>query len=264
MMLKKITISAIVFMGLGIMAFNSNFSKPIQTSDLTILQQESDGYEPIVVLELFTSQGCSSCPPADVLLNKVKSEFDHSVFPLSYHVDYWNYIGWKDPFSKSKYVEKQRDYNIKFKNRSNYTPQIVVNGMEHFVGSNSSKLYGAINSYSKEKTTNKIGLTNVWSDKKSVSFEYGISGGTKGKTLRALLVLDQRTTDVKQGENRNRKLTNSNIVVAEKTISVVGLEGKSYMSIPKIVNPDEKISLVLVLENKDYDITGAVKSTIPK
>ena len=263
-MLKEITISAIVFMGLGIMAFNSNFSKPIQTSELTILQQESDGYEPIVVLELFTSQGCSSCPPADVLLNKVKSEFDHSVFPLSYHVDYWNYIGWKDPFSKSKYVEKQRDYNIKFKNRSNYTPQIVVNGMEHFVGSNSSKLYGAINSYSKEKTTNKIGLTNVWSDKKSVSFEYGISGGTKGKTSRALLVLDQRTTDVKQGENRNRKLTNSNIVVAEKTISVVGLEGKSYMSIPKIVNPDEKISLVLVLENKDYDITGAVKSTIPK
>ena len=136
--------------------------------------------------------------------------------------------------------------------------------MEHFVGSNSSKLYGAINSYSKEKTTNKINLTNARSDKKSVSLQYGISGSTKGKTLRALLVLDQRTTDVKHGENRNRKLTNSNIVVAKKTISVAGLEGKSFMSIPEIVNPDEKISLLLVLENKDYDITGAVKSTITR
>lgn len=264
MMLKKIAISAIVFIGLGITAFQRHFSKPIQISDLTLPQSEPEGYEPIVVLELFTSQGCSSCPPADILLDKVKNEFDNSVFPLSYHVDYWNYIGWIDPLSKSKYAEKQRAYNIKFKNRSNYTPQIVVNGMEHFGGSNSSKLHSAINNSSKEKTTNKINLTKAWSDKKSVSFEYGILGSKKDKTLRAILVLDQRTTDVQREENRNRKLTNSNIVVAEKTISVTGLGGKSFILIPEIVNSDEKISLVLLLENKDYEITGAAKSTLPR
>lgn len=264
MMLKKIAISAIVFLSLGLIAFQNNFSKPIQTSDLTLLQPGFQAYDPIVVLELFTSQGCSSCPPADILLDKVKSEFEHSVFPLSYHVDYWNYIGWKDPFSESKYAEKQRVYNTKFKNKSNYTPQIVVNGTDHFVGSNSSKLYSAMNNYSKEKTTNKINLIYAWSDKNKILFEYSISGSTMDKTLRALLALDQRTTDVKRGENRNRKLTNSNIVVAEKTISVASLGGKSFISIPEIVNPNEKISLVLLIENKDYDITGAVKSMISR
>jgi len=264
MMLKKIANSAIVFMSLGIMALHRNFSKPIQVSDLMLPQPEPEVYEPIVVLELFTSQGCSSCPPADILLDKVKSEFDYSVFPLSYHVDYWNYIGWKDPFSKSKYTQKQRAYNVKFKNRSNYTPQIVVNGMEHFVGSNTSKLYDAINDYSKEKTTNKVYLTKAWSDEKSVSFEYDISGSIKDRTLRAVLVLNQRKTDVQRGENRNRKLTNSNIVVAEKTISVAGLGGKSFILIPEIVNPDEKISLVLLLDNKDYEITWAAKRKVPR
>ena len=75
----------------------------------------NDIYSNKVVLELFTSQGCSSCPPADKLLKEVKSE---DVIVLSYHVDYWNYIGWKDPFSQKRFTDRQRQYYSKFKSKS--------------------------------------------------------------------------------------------------------------------------------------------------
>ena len=105
---------------------SSFFLQPIKLED----------FKPIVVLELFTSQGCSSCPPADALLNEVKYKYSNNqVIALSYHVDYWNYIGWKDPFSKKEFSDKQRAYSSKFYSNSIYTPQIVVNGKEHFVGS---------------------------------------------------------------------------------------------------------------------------------
>jgi len=264
MVFKKITLSTIVVIGLIVIYFKSATITydPIEYRTASTVDAES--YEPIVVLELFTSQGCSSCPPADALLDKVKNEFEHRVIPMSYHVDYWNYIGWEDPFSKSRYSEKQRKYNIKFKSRSNYTPQVVVNGKEHFIGSNTSKLYGAINRYRKEKTANHVELKAVSADENRVLFEYALIGGLKGKGLRAALVLDQRKTQVKRGENRNRTLKNSNIVIAEKNLAIDGNEGQSFMAIPEIIGPDEKISLILLLENSEYNITGAAKSVVAR
>ena len=84
------------------------------------------------VVELFTSQGCSSCPPADALLAQIKD--DTNVIALSYHVDYWNYLGWKDPYSNKAYSAYQRSY-AKELNSGVYTPQMVVNGSKEFVGS---------------------------------------------------------------------------------------------------------------------------------
>ena len=242
------------------MAFTANS----KGSDLIYSSEVPVNYEPIVVLELFTSQGCSSCPPADALLDKVNNEFGESVISLSYHVDYWNYIGWTDPFSKSKYGDKQNDYNVKFKNRSNYTPQLVVNGKEHFVGSSSPKLYAAIKKYSNEETTNLVSIGHVTVGESQVSFEYSIRGNLKNKKIKSVLVLNQRKTQVKRGENKNRQLVNSNIVVAEKYISTEIPEGKSIMAIPEIVDSSEKIGLVLLVENEIYDITGAAKKMVSR
>lgn len=242
------------------MAFSVDFDK--EDKVLKSSTEEVAEYEPIVVLELFTSQGCSSCPSADVLLNKVKKQYTTNVFALSYHVDYWNYIGWKDPFSKSEFTQKQRQYNIKFRNNSNYTPQLVVNGKEHFVGSSSSKMYNKIEMYKKKKTVNNIKLLNVESDNKKVAFDYDIEGNSVGKNMRAILVLDERTTQVKRGENRNRTLKNSNIVVAERSITLDETKGHGAISIPEVVKPNEKIQLIVLVENAAYDITGAVKSDI--
>lgn len=259
-MLKKILLSILVLGSLVFAAFTKTNSVENTISDNSLVTNET--FKPVVVLELFTSQGCSSCPPADALLDKVKREYADKVYALSYHVDYWNYIGWEDPFSKPEYAKKQRDYNIQFRNRSNYTPQLVINGKEHIVGSNTNLLYNKISAYKEQKAENKIGLSKIDNDGRGVSFEYEIYGSLQDKELRALLVLDQRQTEVRRGENRNRTLKNSNIVVAEKMIKPSESKGKGVLLFPKIVKPNEKKYLILLLQDVNYKITGAVKSPV--
>lgn len=225
-------------------------------------KSETIAHKAPVVLELFTSQGCSSCPPADLLLDKVKNQYEEEVYALSYHVDYWNYIGWEDPFSKSVYTKKQRDYNKKFQYRSNYTPQLVINGKEHFVGSNQSKMYSKINEYKAKRTNNVLDLDINESSDNSISFNYSIEGNLKDKQLRVVLVLDERTTSVKRGENRNRTLKNSNIVVVEKYIPMAAKKGTSSIAIPEIVSSKDKLTLMVLIEADNLDITGAAKAAI--
>ena len=90
-----------------------------------------------VVLELFTSQGCSSCPPADRLLTRLAGDpkLAGQVIPLSFHVDYWDHIGWQDPFASPRWSERQRQYGRAFRSNRIYTPQLVVNGRTECVGS---------------------------------------------------------------------------------------------------------------------------------
>ena len=94
--------------------------------------------KPFVVVELFTSEGCSSCPPADELLSEiVDGRYENTdVIGLSFHVDYWDYIGWKDPYASRDFTNRQRIYAEKLRSHQLYTPQMVVNGKHEFVGSN--------------------------------------------------------------------------------------------------------------------------------
>lgn len=219
---------------------------------------KTDSFKPIVVLELFTSQGCSSCPPADDLLNKVKKvEGTSNVIALSYHVDYWNYIGWKDPFSKSEYSDKQRKYGQKFNSSSVYTPQVVVNGKEHFVGSNESTLNSKIKSYSGKNSDNTVKISNISKDTNNITFDYKIEGNVTNKQLRVVLVIDERTTSVSKGENKNRSLKNSNIVVSQLELDLNSNTGKGSISIPSLVTSSDHLSLVSIIVTFNYDIVGA-------
>src|SRR5476649_2001101 len=101
--------------------------------DKKTVSPENKGF---AVIELFTSEGCSSCPPADALVAKVQKESaDKPVYILAFHVDYWNRLGWKDAFSSAEYSYRQSQYARWLKLSSVYTPQIVVNGHTEFVGS---------------------------------------------------------------------------------------------------------------------------------
>ena len=100
---------------------------------------------PIAVVELFTSQGCSSCPAADKILAEYAERKD--VLALSFHVDYWNYLGWKDTFSRAEFTERQRRYAASFRRHGVYTPQAVVNGRTHAVGSRKKDIEALINEY---------------------------------------------------------------------------------------------------------------------
>ena len=138
----------------------------------------------------------------------------------------------------------------------------MVNGREHFVGSSSTKMNQSIAKYEKYKTSNKISLDGIKSSKGEVSFSYNVQGNLDSKLLRVVLVLDERTTQVKRGENRNRTITNSNIVVAEDFVTITASKGTASIKIPAEVRTKEKVRLMVFVENDSYDITGATKSIL--
>ncbi|WP_298480525.1 DUF1223 domain-containing protein [uncultured Maribacter sp.] len=259
MMLKKIIVLLIIVISLGFMAFVTQESC-YETKNIYV---ETD-YESIVVLELFTSQGCSSCPAADVLLDEIKNSNQKNFYVMSYHVDYWNYLGWKDPFSKKAYKEKQSIYNSKFKYRGNYTPEVVVNGKTHFVGSSKYKMFNTIEEYKKKRSSNKIEISELVVNDNKLKFNYAISGGIKEKAIRSVLVLDEKVTMVTRGENKSRTLKNSNIVVAEETLDLHKNTGIQEIVIPKEVSIKDSLSLILLVENKVFDITGAVQQALAR
>lgn len=225
--------------------------------------KKSEEFKPVVVLELFTSQGCSSCPSADNLLKNVKTNHESSdVIALSYHVDYWNYIGWEDPFSKASYSDKQRVYSRKFNSSSIYTPQVVINGKAHFVGSNKGIMSNSLGTYLKVPSKNKVVIRDVKKDSKSIQFNYNIEGATANKKLRVVLVINERTTTVNRGENKNRVLKNANIVVAEQYLDIAASMGKAEMVIPDLVETEDNLSLVAIIETNNLDITGAFQTAL--
>jgi hypothetical protein len=97
-----------------------------------------------VVLELFTSQGCSSCPRADALLSTLARDRNLSIIPLGFHVDYWDHLGWRDPYSSAVWSARQGRYASAFHSSSLYTPQIVVDGSSEYVGSNERDIRAAV------------------------------------------------------------------------------------------------------------------------
>lgn len=217
-----------------------------------------DNFKPVVVLELFTSQGCSSCPSADKLLKEIKQTYNEKeVITLSYHVDYWDYIGWKDPFAKEAFTKKQRVYGSKFYSSSIYTPQVVVNGKEHFVGSQRSTMNTKLKSYLSKQSANSVSINNSKVASGKVSFDYAIEGDVANKSIRLALVINDRETYVKRGENRSRTLNNSNIVVSELNFEIEDASGKGQILIPNLVKDTDELRVVLIVQNKRLDITGA-------
>ncbi|WP_460218832.1 DUF1223 domain-containing protein [Psychroserpens sp. MEBiC05023] len=216
-----------------------------------------DGFPPVTVLELYTSQGCSSCPPADRLLTQIETTNQASnIIALSYHVDYWNYIGWKDPFSKSEFSNKQRRYSQKFNSSSVYTPQVVVNGKTHFVGSNPSKMKSQLDKHSKIPAENRVDLTAIATENGEIFFDYNVQGRIINKSIRIALVIEERITKISRGENRNRTLKNSNIVVSETILKLKSEKGSFSLTIPKLVEPEDELKLVVLIQNTDLEIVG--------
>ena len=164
-----------------------------------------------VLVELFTSEGCSDCPPADELLRQVngrKTAGGQLIVGISEHVSYWNGLGWKDPFSNELYTSRQKDYGTHFGLESVYTPQMVVNGREQFVGSDGRALQAALVTESQRKQISlRIDSAQIKDD--NVTFTYTASDLPPKSTLQlvAVLVDDMDQSSVLRGENSGRKLT---------------------------------------------------------
>jgi len=165
-----------------------------------------------VVVELFTSQGCSSCPPADALIGEIAHDpaLRGRVIPLAFHVDYWDQLGWRDPFSSAEWTQRQQRYAAAMRLSSSYTPQAVVGGKRELVGSNRSGLNAALESLSNAKRAGEIGLTIR---RESSALIATIHATVPARDdLFVAVTEDDVTTKVPHGENAGRTLRNDAIV----------------------------------------------------
>lgn len=186
--------------------------------------------EPFAVVELFTSEGCSSCPPADKFLSELVADAQKTgkrVFPLAFHVDYWNRLGWTDPFSSAQFSDRQRAYAGKFGIRSAYTPQMIVNGSEEFVGSDRERAKRAIDAVLRRPATVEVKLR--WHDG---TVEYEVTGAPSGSVLNLAIVERDLVTNVKSGENSGRTLRHDNVV----RVFVSKPTGKGAATLPATPN----------------------------
>lgn len=216
----------------------------------------ADGF---VVMELFTSQGCSSCPPADALLETYAEKNDDHIIPLAFHVDYWNRLGWIDSLSKSDYSDRQRDYAEKL-NSQTYTPQLVINGQQQFVGSDRSEIASAVNKYLKNKATVKITVADLNLANSKAAVTYNIEGDISNMNINAALVQKSVMTQINGGENQGVKLNNFNVVRDFKTGLLSNQSGSISLKLPA-GNSFDNYMVVLFIQDKN---NGSIKAAVIK
>jgi hypothetical protein len=161
-----------------------------------------------VVVELYTSQGCSSCPPADKLLGELAERDD--IVALSMHVDYWDYIGWKDPYASPRITQRQRAYAHALGVKMVYTPQMVIDGRTEAVGSHAAEVEALI---AAARANPKVPI--AFRHDQSGYYVELPAGANPGPApaIAWLVIYDrERETDIESGENAGAKLTNHNIV----------------------------------------------------
>ena len=246
-----IAIASAGIIGLSFIAKSKTISAAKETKSTSV----TGSYAPVAVLELFTSEGCSSCPSADKLLPQL-AKLDSNIIPLSFHVDYWNRLGWTDQFSSSEYSERQRSYAKQLNLESVYTPQLVVNGEYELVGSNRANAETAIKKALKEKSQVQIDISDVKITGNKVSFTSMASGDFKKTDLLAVLIQKQATTKVRAGENGGATLSHINIV---RAFSSQGAAQKNIFEliIPEKLTMDDWQLIVYAQQKSDLKITGA-------
>ena len=181
---------------------------------------KATGGDRIAIVELFTSQGCSSCPPADRLLSKLANDprYRGKVIPLSFHVDYWNYIGWQDPFSSARWSDRQKLYAGRaFHSNRIYTPQVVVNGSAECVGNSEGEVTERIVNALAAEPAGRVSLavdppTPDGHLKVKVGAKLAKAAGSGNVDLWVAIYESGLSTSVKAGENSSRTLKNDRVV----------------------------------------------------
>ena len=168
----------------------------------------------VAVIELFTSEGCSSCPPADALLERFVGDAQRSgrpVYGLSFHVDYWDHLGWKDRYSSADYSQRQSRYARRLGLGSLYTPQMIVNGTREFVGSNRAAADAAIREALANAAPARIRLSASVQGHE-VAVKYAVEGAPAGAILEVAWVDAHAESAPSRGENQGRALRHANVV----------------------------------------------------
>ncbi len=206
------------------------------------------------VVELFTSQGCSSCPPADAFLGELAKRQD--VLALAFHVDYWDYIGWKDPYADPGHTRRQRDYSGKLGLRFVFTPQMVVQGASSATGSDQTAVLGLIG---RDRGQDRLEVTLSRDPSGLVTVSLPASPEAEEADIWLAFYDRQHVTAVRRGENSGRTLRNFNVV--RKLVRIGSWRGEA-MDFPIRVMSEGDACAVLVQSVRTGRILGAASQAL--
>lgn len=228
--------------------------------------QEKPLPRPFAVLELFTSQGCAKCPPAEALLARLIREAEKNgspVYALEYHVDYWNKYGWKDPYSSFKYTLRQRNYVSVLPESQAYTPQLIINGSSAMLGSDEKQIRALL-----EKSLNttapvtlEIAYRGIVNDTMQIS--YSSSRTDKNYFLKIALVDKEVSNAVGKGENEGKTLVHHNVVILFNSYDLNRPAGRVLLPLNKKVPGRNQQLIAFVQHRQTMKILGAVSAGIP-
>jgi hypothetical protein len=208
--------------------------------------------KPFAVVELFTSEGCNTCPPAEKLFSSMKAEAEKAgknIFFLEYHVDYWNKLGWKDPYSSFQFTNRQKNYTSVLNEESMYTPMMVVNGAKSFTGSDQQKANAAVHEAlnATPETGLKIKIDSTASD--TLYLHYEVTKTDKNFLIRTAIAEDGLASSITAGENSGLTLTHDAVVRIFFSSEVAKLSAQLKIPLKKF-QPGKKCEIISFIQHK--------------
>ena len=223
---------------------------------------KADSDQPFAVVELFTSEGCSSCPPAENYLNELAVQTESQrIMPLAFHVDYWDYLGWRDPYAQKAFTQRQRRYARDLHPNRVYTPQMIVNGRHVFVGSDRDSGGIKINRELKRQPKVDLSVKVQKGNTGSLTINYQSQANAK-HVLNVALVSNGHNSHVKAGENRGRRLQHENVVRVFKERALKQASGQIELQLPQGMKQDDSRIIAYVQDTKSRQILAAQMVTL--
>ena len=215
------------------------------------------------LLELYTSEGCSSCPPADRLLARVQEEAgNRRIFLLCEHVDYWDDAHWKDAFSQHQFSQRQYRYDSRLKAQV-YTPQLIINGEKECLGSDESAVNTAVKNAVAKKTNANLDL-KASQQGNEMQISYSVNGNSPADKLLIALVEKHAVRHIGDGENRGRTLNHAQIVRSLSSFSITGNKGVEQISLPVDYNAGNYEIIGFLQDENTNEIVSAARAQVWK
>ena len=217
---------------------------------------------PFALVELFTSEGCNTCPPAEKLFSSMKADAKkngRNIFFLEYHVDYWNKLGWKDPYGSFQFTNRQKNYTSVLNEESLYTPMMIVNGSKSFTGSDQQKATAAVNEVltAAPSAGLKIRIDSTVSD--TLYLHYETTKTDKNYLIRTAITEDGLASSITAGENSGLTLNHDAVVRIFYSSEVTKLS--SQLKIPlKKIQPGKNCEIISFIQHKQTMKVLAVAS----
>jgi hypothetical protein len=229
--------------------------------------EPASGNAGVAVVELFTSEGCSSCPPADTVLSDLARTSDRPVFALAFHVDYWDDLGWRDRFGSPDYSARQRAYARSMGLEGVYTPQMIVGGTEQFTGSDRRHADAAVAHALTRPASVPLSVRVRSTGPAAIAVDYDAPNAPAGSVLDVAIVERSTSTAVAAGENAGRTLHHANVVRAFVTRPIASASGSIVVQLPTSL-PREGAELIAYIERASADgggmpVLGATRSQLP-